>query len=75
MAVHRDFAGKRIGAGLLDWAEIQMKTRGKKSIRFDCIASNEGLNRYYQERYRLRGVIDIHGRHCNYEILLDKNPV
>ncbi|MFI8685021.1 GNAT family N-acetyltransferase [Rossellomorea sp. NPDC077527] len=75
LAVHRDFAGKRIGADLLDWAEIQMKTRGKKSIRFDCIASNEGLNRYYQERYRLREVIDIHGRHCKYEILLGENPV
>lgn len=75
LAVHRDFAGKGIGASLLDWAENAMRTSGKKSIRFDCIADNEGLTRYYQKRYPLKEVIKIHGRHCKYEVPLMKNPV
>ena len=58
LAVHRDFAGKGIGGSLLDWAENAMIESGKKSIRFDCIASNEGLNHYYQKRYPLKEVID-----------------
>jgi GNAT superfamily N-acetyltransferase len=74
LAVHRDFAGKGIGESLLDWAEGVVRASGKKSIRFDCIASNEGLNRYYQQRYPLKEVINIHGRHCKYEILLNKSP-
>ena len=75
LAVQRDFAGKGIGASLLDWAETVTRTSGKKSIRFDCTADNEGLNRYYQKRYPLKEVIDIHGRHCKYEVPLMKNPV
>ena len=75
LAVHRGFAGKGIGASLLDWAENAMRTSGKKSIRFDCIADNEGLNRYYQKRYPLKEVINIHGHHCKYEVPLMRNPV
>ncbi len=57
-----------IGDGLLDWAEQKAKATGKKSIRFDCVASNEGLNQYYQSRYPLKEIIHIHGRHSKYEI-------
>ncbi|MGF3104851.1 GNAT family N-acetyltransferase [Rossellomorea sp. DUT-2] len=70
LVVHRNHAGKGIGAALLDWVEKEAKEAGKKSIRFDCIANNEGLNTYYQRRYPLKEVAHIHGRHNKYEIIL-----
>ncbi|KAA0561866.1 GNAT family N-acetyltransferase [Bacillus sp. CH30_1T] len=70
LVVHRNHAGKGIGAALLDWVEKEAQEAGKKIIRFDCIASNEGLNHYYQKRYPLKEVVDIHGRHSKYEIIL-----
>jgi GNAT superfamily N-acetyltransferase len=70
LVVHRNHAGKGIGSALLDWVEKEAQEAGKKIIRFDCIASNEGLNHYYQKRYPLKEVVDIHGRHSKYEIIL-----
>ncbi|WP_179884992.1 GNAT family N-acetyltransferase [Bacillus sp. AFS015802] len=70
LVVHRSHGGKGLGAALLDWVEKEAKEAGNKFIRFDCIARNEGLNHYYQERYTLKEVIHIHGRHSKYEIVL-----
>ncbi|WP_052504589.1 GNAT family N-acetyltransferase [Rossellomorea aquimaris] len=70
LVVHRNHAGKGIGAALLDWIEKEAQEAGKKIIRFDCIGSNEGLNHYYQKRYSLKEVTQIHGSHSKYEIIL-----
>lgn len=70
LVVHRSHAGKGLGAVLLDWVEKGAQEAGKKIIRFDCIASNEGLNHYYQKRYSLKEVTHIHGSHSKYEIVL-----
>lgn len=52
-AVSRQHTGYGIGKLLMDWAENQIRLKGKK-IRLDCMADNIRLNQYYQSRgYRL----------------------
>ncbi|SDM30843.1 GNAT family N-acetyltransferase [Sediminibacillus halophilus] len=70
MVVHRDYAGKNIGGRLMEWAREVAKEKGKKCIRFDCLASNSGLNQYYQKRYRRVGIANVYGQHSKYEISL-----
>jgi GNAT superfamily N-acetyltransferase len=72
LVVHRDYAGKNVGTSILEWAEEYVKTSGKSLIRFDCLASNEGLNNYYQKRYELKEIANIYGKHCKYEVLVGK---
>lgn len=69
LVVHRHYKGKEIGEALLEWAEDFAKSRGIQCIRFDCLASNVGLNRYYQKRYKKKGIANIYGQHSKYEIL------
>jgi ribosomal protein S18 acetylase RimI-like enzyme len=50
LAVHRDYAGRGIGAWMLRWAEGRARARGRHALRLDCAADNSALLRYY-ERY------------------------
>jgi GNAT superfamily N-acetyltransferase len=68
LVVHRDYSGKGVGSGLLDWAEEYVKSIDKSYIRFDCVGSNEGLNNYYQRRYEMKELANIYGGHCKYEV-------
>ncbi|QTN00702.1 GNAT family N-acetyltransferase [Sediminibacillus dalangtanensis] len=70
MVVHRDYAGKEIGGRMIEWAREVAKEKEKKCIRFDCLASNSGLNHYYQKRYRRVGIANVYGQHSKYEISL-----
>jgi GNAT superfamily N-acetyltransferase len=70
LVVHRDYAGDGIGAQLLKWAEEICKQSGKTAIRFDCLASNAGLNIYYENRYERKEIINKYGQHSKYEISL-----
>ncbi|WP_053218324.1 GNAT family N-acetyltransferase [Virgibacillus senegalensis] len=70
VVVDRDYAGKDIGGKLIEWACETAKENGKKRIRFDCLASNSGLNRYYQKRYTRVGIANNYGEHSKYEIPL-----
>ncbi len=68
LVVLREFAGKGIGASLMNWAEGYVKQAGKTKLRFDCLADNEGLNAYYQQFYPLKHKVDAYGGHCIYEV-------
>ncbi len=68
LVVLREYAGKGIGAALMKWAEAYVKREGKNKLRFDCLASNEGLNHYYQQFYPLKDKVDAYGGHCIYEV-------
>ncbi len=70
IVVNRKFAGKEVGSDLIKWAVERAKEKGKKRIRFDCLARNVGLNRYYQKWYRRVGIADIYGQHSKYEMEL-----
>ena len=48
LAVRREWAGRGIGSGLLDWAGERAAGRGRKFIRLDCMGTNPGLCRYYE---------------------------
>jgi GNAT superfamily N-acetyltransferase len=68
LVVNRSFAGIGIGDALMDWAKEETRRRDKKYIHFDCLASNKGLNNYYQRNYQLKGIANIYGQHSKYEI-------
>lgn len=70
LVVDRDYSGKGIGDLILEWAENFVKAKGKKRIRFDCLASNKGLNAFYQRRYPLKEIAHIYGQHSKYEVVL-----
>ncbi|MFW5436139.1 GNAT family N-acetyltransferase [Paenibacillus apiarius] len=56
LAIHRDYAGKRIGAAIMNWVEHGISFPGKDRIRLDCIASNATLNAFYQSMgYEYKG--------------------
>ena len=58
LAVARDAVGRNIGAQILDGLEEIARERGAAWIRLDCVASNESLARYYQQRgYYPRGSV------------------
>ncbi|SET18346.1 Acetyltransferase (GNAT) family protein [Oceanobacillus limi] len=68
IVVDRNYEGMKIGENLIKWAIGFVKDRGKKYIRFDCLASNHGLNEYYQRHCKQVGIATIYGNHSKYEI-------
>ncbi|TLS35466.1 GNAT family N-acetyltransferase [Pseudalkalibacillus caeni] len=63
----RAFAKQNLGDRLLDFAEDYARDNSFSLIRFDCLASNNGLNSYYQKRYNRKEVANIYGAHSKYE--------
>ncbi|MDF2629598.1 MAG: GCN5-related N-acetyltransferase [Symbiobacteriaceae bacterium] len=55
LAVARAAAGTGVGEAMLDWAEGRVRAEGGQFLRLDCVAENEGLNRYYARRFQARG--------------------
>jgi ribosomal protein S18 acetylase RimI-like enzyme len=49
VAVRRAFAGRGLGARLVDWAAERVVARGRRYLRLDCMAQNARLRRYYEE--------------------------
>lgn len=70
IVVNREYAGQNFGGALIEWARKQAKARDRKYIRFDCLGTNEGLNRYYQRKYKMKGIANVYGEHCKYEIVV-----
>ncbi|GAA0323919.1 GNAT family N-acetyltransferase [Bacillus carboniphilus] len=70
LVVHRNYAGVGLGTKLLEWSERFCAEKGNKAIRFDCLASNKGLNDFYQRRYKLKDIANIYGQHSKYEVML-----
>lgn len=47
LMVHRDCAGRGVGAELLRWAEHQASAAGASELRLDCVETNTRLRTYY----------------------------
>ncbi len=50
LAISRSVAGLGVGERVLEWAIGLIAARGRRYARLDCIASNVGLCRYYNDR-------------------------
>jgi GNAT superfamily N-acetyltransferase len=48
LAVRRDHAGRGMGVRLLDWADEQVRARGRSWLRIDVVSGNLSLRRYYE---------------------------
>lgn len=48
MAVSGRFRGQELGKHILDWADGQVRERGRKYLRLDCNPENKGLCAYYE---------------------------
>lgn len=47
LAVRRTHAGRGLGSRLLDWADEQVRARGRSWLRIDVVSGNDPLRRYY----------------------------
>ena len=50
LAVRRAWAGRGLGARLLDWAQEQAAAAGREYLRLDCRAENGALRAYYERQ-------------------------
>ncbi|MGC9670978.1 GNAT family N-acetyltransferase [Planosporangium sp. 12N6] len=50
MAVRRNWAGLGIGTRLLNWADTQTASAGRRWLRLDCSRTNRALQRYYERQ-------------------------
>jgi len=50
MTVARAYAGRGLGAELLDWAGTRAANEGARWLRLDVWTTNDALQRYYQEQ-------------------------
>ena len=48
LAIRTHLHGQQLGEALLNWAVEQIRQRGRKWVRLDCLASNSRLRRYYE---------------------------
>ena len=49
LAVRRAYAGRGLGARLLEWADVRVVEAGREFLRLDCMAENGALRRYYEQ--------------------------
>jgi ribosomal protein S18 acetylase RimI-like enzyme len=60
LAVGRAWAGRGVGARLLEWAEDEVGRAGRRFLRLDCLAENGALRRYYERLgFEPRGEVEI----------------
>ncbi|HYN97759.1 MAG TPA: GNAT family N-acetyltransferase, partial [Pilimelia sp.] len=60
LAVRRRAAG--LGSVLLRWAGAAARARGRRYLRLDCVATNEGLRAYYEAAgFAHRGDVEVRG--------------
>ncbi len=72
LVVNRSYAGRGLGAKLLNWAENHAAKQGKTRLRLDCLASNKSLNDYYKQIYQFKGISPYFGGHSKYEKRIGK---
>ena len=48
LAIRRRFAGRGLGAALVDWVGEQAAAAGRKFIRLDCLRADAGIRAYYE---------------------------
>lgn len=57
LAVRRSLSG--LGDEVLTWAAEQVKGRGRRFLRLDCVATNVALKSYYEQKgFQHRGDVD-----------------
>jgi GNAT superfamily N-acetyltransferase len=49
LAIRRDWSGRGLGRQLLEWADAQAVSLGRRCVRLDCFTDNAFLRRYYAE--------------------------
>jgi GNAT superfamily N-acetyltransferase len=55
-AVRRSASGAGVGAAALAWCEEEVRRRGRRFLRLDCLSGNPGIRRYYEHAgFRHRG--------------------
>ena len=55
-AVRRSASGAGVGAAALAWCEEEVRRRGRRFLRLDCLSGNPGICRYYERAgFRRRG--------------------
>ncbi|MFN8493645.1 MAG: GNAT family N-acetyltransferase [Caldilineaceae bacterium] len=48
MAIRPSLHGCKLGETLLDWAKTHVRSRNRRYLRLDCVATNLALRRYYE---------------------------
>ena len=63
LAVRRDRAGRGIGAAIVEWADGEARTAGRRFLRLDCLRDDAGIRRYYERLgFEHRGDLELGGR-------------
>jgi GNAT superfamily N-acetyltransferase len=72
LAVRRQFAGRGLGAALVEWADAQAAAAGRRFLRLDCQRNDPGIRAYYERLgFEHRGDID----HPRFAAALYERPV
>ena len=72
LMVDRRHAGRRLGLGLIAWAEEQAGRAGRSLLRLDCAEDNAALRRYYTDQgFQVVGRRDFESRWSSV-VLLEK---
>jgi len=59
-AVRRSASGTGVGAPALAWCEEEVRRRGRRFLRLDCVSGNPGIRRYYERAgFRHRGDVTV----------------
>jgi GNAT superfamily N-acetyltransferase len=48
LAIRREYAGRGLGAAIVEWADAQAAAAGRRYLRLDCMRDNEGIRTYYE---------------------------
>jgi GNAT superfamily N-acetyltransferase len=72
-AVRRSHAGNGVGGEVLRWADGEIRRRGRRFLRLDCLAGNPGIRAYYERAgFEPRGELEVEGlRFALYERAAD----
>jgi GNAT superfamily N-acetyltransferase len=72
IAVRRQFAGKGVSTGMLDWAVSHAGSLGRSYLRLDCEADRRELRAIYERfGFRLHSYRDVGPYHlCRYEYVI-----
>ena len=72
LAVRRRFAGRGLGAALVEWADAHAAAAGRRFLRLDCQRDDPGIRAYYERLgFEHRGDVD----HPRFAAALYERPV
>jgi GNAT superfamily N-acetyltransferase len=66
LAVSRACAGQRIGAAIVEWADVAAAAAGRAFLRLDCLRDNPGIRAYYERLgFEHRGDLVVNDRNMS----------